>query len=77
MIQVHYFAHLREQTGVASETFPLAGKTIAILKETLTQKYPLVTIAQMMIAVNEEFVQEETILADGDVVAFIPPVSGG
>jgi len=28
-------------------------------------------------AVNEQYVDAETVLADGDEVAFIPPVSGG
>lgn len=30
-----------------------------------------------MAAVNEEFAGDEDVLNDGDVVAFIPPVSGG
>jgi molybdopterin synthase sulfur carrier subunit len=29
------------------------------------------------VAVNEEFCGNDTVLSDGDVVAFIPPVSGG
>ena len=29
------------------------------------------------VAVNERYVDESTALADGDVVALIPPVSGG
>ena len=30
-----------------------------------------------MIAVNEEFSPTDTVLQEGDVVALIPPVSGG
>jgi molybdopterin converting factor small subunit len=30
-----------------------------------------------MVAVNEEYVDTNYILKDGDVVALIPPVSGG
>ena len=30
-----------------------------------------------MTAVNEEFVQDDEVIQDGDEIAFIPPVSGG
>ncbi|WP_374049830.1 MoaD/ThiS family protein [Neobacillus sp. PS3-34] len=30
-----------------------------------------------MAAINEEFAGNEELIQDGDVVAFIPPVSGG
>ncbi len=33
--------------------------------------------ASMRLAVNEEFAPERTDIKDGDVVAVIPPVSGG
>jgi molybdopterin converting factor subunit 1 len=29
------------------------------------------------VAVNEEYASDDRVLADGDVVAFIPPVAGG
>ncbi|MNP62948.1 Molybdopterin synthase sulfur carrier subunit [compost metagenome] len=31
----------------------------------------------IMVAVNEEYARLEDTIQDGDVVAFIPPVSGG
>ncbi|MDF2557366.1 MAG: molybdenum cofactor biosynthesis protein MoaD [Bacillales bacterium] len=77
MIQVHYFAHLREVSGLEVENLEAAGKTIAELKEMLSKKYHLAGFDTVMTAVNEEFADEETVLQEGDHVAFIPPVSGG
>lgn len=77
MIQVHYFAHLREVSGKDAESFDAVGKTIAELKEILSRKYQLSGFDTVMTAVNEEFADDETILEEGDHVAFIPPVSGG
>ncbi len=77
MIQIHYFAHLREQTGIANEELALAGETVTHLKQVIAKKYPLITLSSVMVAVNEDFVHEETRLVSGDVVALIPPVSGG
>lgn len=34
-------------------------------------------LAAMRFALNEEFVPADSVLKDGDVVAVIPPVSGG
>jgi molybdopterin synthase sulfur carrier subunit len=31
----------------------------------------------VMTAVNEEFAPDDTVIEDGDEIAFIPPVSGG
>lgn len=77
MIQVHYFAHLREVSGKEVENVEAVGKTIAYLKEMLSNKYHLAGFDTVMTAVNEEFADDETILKEGDHVAFIPPVSGG
>jgi molybdopterin converting factor subunit 1 len=52
--------------------------TIKELKETLITCYPdLKNINDFAIAVNEEYAEDDTILQLNDVVAIIPPVSGG
>jgi molybdopterin converting factor small subunit len=33
--------------------------------------------SRMRVAVNEEVAPEDHLLAEGDVVAFLPPVAGG
>jgi len=44
----------------------------------LVEKYPkLDKLNSYAIAVNESYAEDEVILKEGDVVAIIPPVSGG
>lgn len=52
--------------------------SIARLKSVLKQKYPqLEHIASYAIAVNEEYASDTIKLKENDIVAIIPPVSGG
>lgn len=76
MNKVMFFAHLRDAVGEESLSLDLTGKTIAEAKAILSEQYK-VNLDTVMAAVNEEFAGDEDVLSDGDVVAFIPPVSGG
>lgn len=77
MITVHYFAGLKEMTGVAEEQVDLSGNTVEELWQWAAEKYPGIDAGAARIAVNEEYALPEDILENGDVAAFIPPVSGG
>ncbi|TPV44717.1 molybdopterin converting factor subunit 1 [Bacillus dicomae] len=78
MITILLFANLREEVGldrlVISEKEEL---TVQQLKEWLKESYGLQSLDKVMVAVNEEFVTNEEMIKAGDIVAFIPPVSGG
>lgn len=76
MNKVMFFAHLRDAVGEESVSLDFTGKTIAEAKVILSEQYG-VNLDTVMAAVNEEFASDEDVLSDGDVVAFIPPVSGG
>ena len=73
------FARFRELLGFHNIKLEIPDKsTVSDLINLLTDKYPKFNqCTSKMIAVNEEYCNNETILKDGDVVAFIPPVSGG
>jgi molybdopterin synthase sulfur carrier subunit len=77
MNKVLFFAHLRDAAGVEAVMIDAAGKTVAELKAEITDKYKLAKIDTVMTAVNEEFAPDDEIIQPGDVIAFIPPVSGG
>ena len=78
MIQVLLFAGLQEKVGKAQLTINEEEITIADLKDKHLSSYDLEPLMEeSMVAVNEEYAEEHTILRAGDVVAFIPPVSGG
>ena len=52
--------------------------TVGNLKIFLEKKYPaLKKLGSYMIAVNNEYAEEQTIINVKDEVAIIPPVSGG
>ncbi|MBR8646197.1 MoaD/ThiS family protein [[Brevibacterium] frigoritolerans] len=51
--------------------------SVAQLKGKMKVDFQLEGLETVMTAVNEEFADDDTILSDGDTVAFIPPVSGG
>ena len=52
--------------------------SVAFFKKEIVEKYPqLKNINSYAIAVNESYASDENILKENDVVAIIPPVSGG
>ncbi|WP_077325067.1 molybdopterin converting factor subunit 1 [Virgibacillus siamensis] len=77
MVDVLFFAELQETVGNNKVEVDADGLTLAELKGNLLNMYKLNQLDQAMIAVNEEYAQEDVVLKSGDVVAFIPPVSGG
>ena len=77
MIKVLLFAHLKDALGKEEVLINAAGLTIAAVKEKLAADFKLEGLDAVMAAVNEEFADEETVVTGGDIVAFIPPVSGG
>ena len=78
-ITVLYFASLREIKGYSTEKLVYPTEiTIRELLHTLWNETQLQTVVPFLrFAVNEEFATLDTVLVDGDVVAFLPPVGGG
>lgn len=79
-VRVQPFARAREACGKATIQLSLpAGATVADCLERLQQSFPALRALQgrMLVAVNERYSGPAQALADGDVVALIPPVSGG
>lgn len=75
-VQIHYFARLREELGRPGEEAEVLGAslTVAQLWQQLHQEAPP---AHLMAAVNQEQAGLETLVRDGDEVAYFPPVTGG
>jgi len=76
-IHVEYFAILREHAGKSSEDLDTPAVTAAALFKELEKRYGFPEMGGMKVAINDEFGEMETRLADGDAVVFIPPVAGG
>jgi molybdopterin converting factor subunit 1 len=79
-VRARLFARLREQAGTETEILELpATSTLADVYEALRLRHPALASDRSAVraALNQEFKDWSATVADGDEVAFIPPVSGG
>jgi molybdopterin synthase sulfur carrier subunit len=84
VIRVCYFASLREQLGVAEEPLelPAGVADLAGLRAWLRGRggvwaEALAASRPVLCAVNQAMARPDHAVADGDEVAFFPPVTGG
>ena len=77
-IQIHYYAILREQSGLSEETVSTSASDVGTLYNELRKRhnFTLGTDA-LRVVVNDEFREWTAELVEGDKVVFIPPVAGG
>ena len=77
-IVVRYFASIREAAGTASESLDTEAGTIAELRTVLLALAEALAPGRAVrMALNQQLVHEHAGLAEGDEVAFFPPVTGG
>lgn len=77
-LTVLYFAALREQAATEQQTIDTDAATPAELYAQLSARHGFTLPQQnLRAAVNHAFCAWDTPLQNGDIVAFIPPVSGG
>ena len=76
-IRIEYFAALREHTGIDREDVNTAARNVDELYAELHSRHDFPAVGRLKVAVNDEFSDWQTDLADGDSVVFIPPVAGG
>ena len=77
-VTVQYFALLREQAGLGTESLVTAARTPRELYAELAHRYPFtLDPAVLRVAINSEFGDWSAPLRDGDAIVFIPPVAGG
>ena len=79
-VRLLFFAVLRDIAGMGETELDLAdGTTAADVWQSLRTRYAkLADYTQPpLAAINEAYAPAETVLRDGDELAFIPPVAGG
>lgn len=79
-INVLMFGPVRDLVGAETVSLDLpAGTVVRELQGVLIERFPALRagITAVRFSVNREFVDDDRVLADGDEVAIIPPVSGG
>ncbi len=74
-----FFAAYRDILGAEQLELELTeGSTLgALIEEVRGRAGAALLPRQLVVAVNREYARAETVLRDGDEVAFIPPVAGG
>lgn len=79
-LRVLFFGMLKDLVGRPADEIDLPdGTDLGAVFERYASRHPrLRELAPSIVAArNQEFAERDTLLADGDEVAFLPPVSGG
>jgi molybdopterin converting factor subunit 1 len=79
-VTLRFFAIMRERIGESERQVSFAGGSrvedvVHYVEQEFAEIAPLFRASMLMR--NHEYVDREELLADGDEIAFIPPVSGG
>ncbi|MBF0312177.1 MAG: MoaD/ThiS family protein [Oligoflexia bacterium] len=77
-IKINYFANFCSDTGKDFEILETAASTPQELYQELSSRYTFsFGLEALQVAINCEYQTMDKQLKDGDIVVFIPPVSGG
>lgn len=75
-VQVRFFASLRERIGISERLVTVDDNTrVDQLWALLVPGEPLVD--NVLVARNMEYVKMDSLVQEGDEIAFFPPVTGG
>jgi len=79
-VRVKLFAQLRDLAGVSDAICDVPDPaTVTDVWQALIAAHPTLSpfASSVSSAVNAEYAKRQTVVRDGDEVAFLPPVSGG
>jgi molybdopterin converting factor subunit 1 len=80
-VRVLYFAGARDAARVAEEACELPPSVVTVrdFARFIGERHPEIgaRMTSLRIARNERFAEDDEPIADGDVLALIPPVAGG
>ena len=82
MITIKFFASLKTIAEMEEKIIEVSNsismdQLSEIISKTSPQMGEFIREKKVMISVNEEMADSDTIIRDGDEVAFLPPFSGG
>ncbi|MFT6328133.1 MAG: molybdopterin synthase sulfur carrier subunit [Bermanella sp.] len=81
MINIRFFAILRERLGVDSLAYEYSDeKTVDDIKQNIIARgepWTLLAEQDVLIALNQTLTSASARVNDGDEIAFFPPVTGG
>jgi molybdopterin synthase sulfur carrier subunit len=72
------FGITKELLGGRETSIEIKGETVGALRAALNERFPqLLNLRSLLIAVNNDYADEDVLLSASDEIALIPPVSGG
>jgi sulfur-carrier protein len=81
MMTIKFFARIREQLDIAELHWPATASVADLIADLVRERGPrwgeVLEAPQVIVAVNQQVADRHSELADGDEVAFFPPVTGG
>ncbi len=82
MIDILYFASVKERMGIAGESVDIEQSItgeglIDILSDKGEPWLSVLSDSRLLVAINQEMASLEDGIVEGDEVAFFPPVTGG
>lgn len=75
-VKVLFFGSLEDVTGVKEKDFSDI-KTSNSLFDILKISYPELNSKTYQVAVNQQIINKNTTLSNGDIIALLPPFAGG
>lgn len=81
-VTIRFFASLREQLGLSTLAMPLSDRCTSrelwqlVSEQPTWQRFELAE-REVLVAVNQQLCDWQTMVQPGDEVAFFPPVTGG
>lgn len=77
-VHIRYFAVLRDRSGISEETIEVKFRSVReLIDELIVSRSLGLPSSLIRIALNGSFVDDQTLVKDGDEITLIPPVSGG
>jgi molybdopterin synthase sulfur carrier subunit len=83
LVEIWYFARIKEAVDCEHEKLELpdGSPTVRDLVDRLSQRgenwHKALSDDNLLVAVNQSVASMQTTIAEGDEIAFFPPVSGG
>ena len=76
--RIRAFGITKDLLGGRETSIEIKGQTVGALRAALNERYPqLLGLRSLLIAVNNDYADEDVQLTSSDEIALIPPVSGG
>jgi len=80
LIEIKFYSSFRELMGTSWTSMEMAeGTTLGDLVDIIRDRHPRLRLQtdEIVVSLNRNSLPPETVLKDGDVVSFLPPLTGG